>query len=107
MIASRPMSIAAAVATVAAVMSVAMTRPAHGAGVAPSHRRAAMEIVTPGHNAAADALRCASFETRSASAPQDEVDLDVPAITYLILRSAIGASRRTQDRRASDFQNGF
>jgi hypothetical protein len=58
MIASRPMSIAAAAATVATVMSVAMTRPAHGAGVAPSDRRAAMEIVTPGRNAAAgDALR--------------------------------------------------
>jgi hypothetical protein len=58
MIASRSMNIAAAVATVAAVMSVAMTRPAHGAGIALSDRPAAMEIVTPGHNAAAgDALR--------------------------------------------------
>jgi hypothetical protein len=57
MIASRSMNIAAAVATVAAV-SVAMARPAHGAGIASSDRPAALDIVTPGRDAAAgDALR--------------------------------------------------
>jgi hypothetical protein len=68
MIASRSMNIAAAVATVAAV-SVAMARPAHGAGIASSDRPAALDIATPGRDAAAgDALRHAhKYERPSAS----------------------------------------